>query len=383
MKSVNPLETVYFINLSDIENFKLSDSAMHIDPTIPLPVQKKDSDAPGTFNMAELTEEQILAGLLTVMAYDSDNKNILYYRSILNKARPDLKKELTEAAILKAKNEDYDLAEEIFAALHGFDPEDMPTILNTALFFDQRADSYRKSGLDEDADAYDNDALNWYRQALEAETPMPDAYFNAAFFYLKKRNFKEAKSCFETYLALTCDVSDEDMGENGVYKKNRAQQLLNEISNRNMEDDHFINAYDLINKGEVEKGLDEIRQFIGKNPDVWNAWFMLGWGLRLLKRHKDAKKAFEKALTLDGGKTADTYNELAICYMEEGDLAKAKTSLETALSLEPENTKIISNLGYLALKEGNPSVAASYFQAVLEYDPDDKLAASELAKLDV
>ena len=259
----------------------------------------------------------------------------------------------------------------------------MPTILNTALFFDQRADSYRKSGLDEDADAYDNDALNWYRQALEAETPMPDAYFNAAFFYLKKRNYKEAKSCFETYLALTCDVSDEDMGENGVYKKNRAQQLLNEISNRNMEDDHFINAYDLINKGEVEKGLDEIRQFIGKNPDVWNAWFMLGWGLRLLKRHKDAKKAFEKALTLDGGKTADTYNELAICYMEEGDLAKSKTSLETALSLEPENTKIISNLGYLALKEGNPSVAASYFQAVLEYDPDDKLAASELAKLDV
>ena len=70
MKSVNPLETVYFINLSDIENFKLSDSAMHIDPTIPLPVQKKDSDAPGTFNMAELTEEQILAGVYLLVEGD-------------------------------------------------------------------------------------------------------------------------------------------------------------------------------------------------------------------------------------------------------------------------------------------------------------------------
>ena len=356
---------------------------MPIDPTIPLPVQKKEKDDPGTFNMKELTEEQILAGLLTVMAYDSDNKNILYYRSILGKARPNLKKELTEAAILKTKNQDYDLAEEIYASLRGFDPEDIATILNTALFFDQRADSYRTSGLYDDADAYDADALFYYRQAMDAEPAVPDAFFNAGFYYLKKHNFKEAKSCFETYLALTCEMTDDEMGENGLYKKNRAQELLNEISNRNMEDDHFKAAYDFINKGEVEKGLDEIRVFLEKNPAVWNAWFMLGWGLRQQKRYEDAKKAFEKALALEGGKRADTYNELAICFMEEQNLPKAKEALQTALSIEPENTKIISNLGYLALKEGKPSDAAAYFQTVLEYDPNDKLAAAELLKMDV
>ena len=378
MKPTDPLESVYFIELP--EDFHFTQKAMPIDPTIPLPVQKKEKDDPGTFNMKELTEEQILAGLLAVMAYDSDNKNILYYRSILGKARPNLKKELTEAAILKTKNQDYDLAEEIYASLRGFDPEDIATILNTALFFDQRADSYRTSGLYDDADAYDADALFYYRQAMDAEPAVPDAFFNAGFYYLKKHNFKEAKSCFETYLALTCD---DEMGENGLYKKNRAQELLNEISNRNMEDDHFKAAYDFINKGEVEKGLDEIRVFLEKNPAVWNAWFMLGWGLRQQKRYEDAKKAFEKTLTLEGGKRADTYNELAICFMEEQNLPKAKEALQTALSIEPENTKIISNLGYLALKEGNPSDAAAYFQTVLEYDPNDKLAAAELLKMDV
>ena len=69
--------------------------------------------------------------------------------------------------------------------------------------------------------------------------------------------------------------------------------------------------------------------------------------------------------------------------MEEQNLPKAKEALQTALSIEPENTKIISNLGYLALKEGNPSDAAAYFQTVLEYDPNDKLAAAELLKMDV
>ena len=380
MNPVSPLDSVYFITLP--EDFKLSNSAFHIDTTIPLPVQKKAEDAPGTFDMKSLTQEQILAGLLTVMAYDPKNEHILYYRSVLKNARPNLKKELGEAAILKAKNEDFELAEEIFRALHGFDPEDMTIVLNMALFFDQRADSYRRSGLHEDADAYDADAFNYYREALEAEPSLPDAFFNAGFFYLKQRKYKEAKDSFETYLALTCDAKDEDLGKNGIYKKNRAQEILNEIANRNMDDEHFSAAYDLINRGEEEKGLEEIRKFIEKNPNVWNAWFMLGWGMRKIKHFDEAKLAFEKALSLEGGETSDTYNELAICLLETGDLKGAKKLLEKALVKDSENTKIISNLGYLALKEGNLSLAAGYFQTVLEIDPDDKIAALELAKLE-
>lgn len=381
MNPSSPLDSIYFINLP--EGFNLSSAALQIDPAIPLPVQKKDKDSPGTFNMKELTPEQVLAGLVTIMAHDPHNKDILYYRSILKQARPDIKKEMTNAAILKAKNEDWELAEELFQALRGFDPEDMATVLNTALFFDQRADSYRRSGLIDDANAYDESALNYYKEAMDAEPPLSDAFFNAGFYYLKKHDFGSAKDAFETYLALTCDIKDEEMGENGIYKKNRAQEILNDIANRNMDDDHFKAAYDFINNGEEEKGLEEIRLFIQKNPKVWNAWFMLGWGLRKLGRYEDAKAAFNKALTFEGGETSDTYNELAICMLETGDLQGAKKFLEKALAKDSENTKIISNLGYLALKEGNPAEAASYFQTVLEIDPDDKLAAMELQKLDV
>lgn len=381
MNPSSPLDSVYFINLP--EDFKFSSSALQADPTIPLPVQKKDNDAPGSFNMEELTAEQILAGLVTIMAYDPENKNILYYRSILKQARPEIKKEMTEAAILKAKNEDWELAEELFLALHGFEPEDKVTILNMALFFDQRADSYRRSGLIDDANAYDDSALNCYKEAMEAEPPLADAFFNAGFYYLKKHGYAEAKDAFETYLALTCDIKDEELGENGIYKKNRAQEILNNIANRNMEDDHFKAAYDFINNGEEEKGLEEIRLFIEKNPKVWNAWFMLGWGLRKLGRYEDAKTAFNKTLTLEGGETSDTYNELAICMLETDNLPEAKKLLQKALAKDSENTKIISNLGYLALKEGKPAEAAGYFQTVLEIDPDDKIAASELQKLDV
>lgn len=380
MNTVNSLESVFYISMP--ENFKLSDESFQIDTSIQLPVQKKDSDAPGVFNPSEITAEQILAGILTVLAYDRKNEHLDYYRSLLLKAKPEIKKELCEAAILKTKNEDFDLAEEIFLALIGLDPEDEAIILNMALFLDQRADSYRRAGLFEDADAYDADAYAYYKQAMDSDNPIPDAYFNVGFYFMKQYKYREAKDSFETYLALTCDFSDEDMGENGVYKKERAQEILNEIKNQNMDDVRFKNAFDLISKGEDEKALEEIRLFLQNNPEVWNAWFMLGWALRKMGRFDDAKQAYLEAIKFGGDKNADTLNELALCLIQLKDFSLAKKYLLDAFALEPESTKIISNLGYLSLAEGNKQEARNYFVTVLEYDPNDKIAASELLKLE-
>ena len=378
MNPTNPLESVYFISLP--ENFDLNSATFQIDKTIPLPVQKKDTEE--TLKLEDITQEQILAGILTILAYDKHNKNLDYYRSIIKQVRPDIKKEMTEAAIMKAKNEDWDIAEELFMVLKGLDPEDSITTLNTALFFDQRAESYRQAELNEDADAYDNDALLHYKEAMNAEPAIPDAFFNAGFFYLKQHSFREAKDCFETYLALTCDSNDEELGENGIYKKERAQEILNHINNDNMDDEAFKRAYKLISSGQEEKGLEEIRTFIQKNPNVWNAWFLLGWGLRRIGRWTDAEQAFNQSLSCGGENNCDTYNELAICLMEQGKTKEAKKSLQKALSINPENVKIISNLGYLSLKEGNIDDARKYFTIVLEYSPNDKIALSELAKLE-
>lgn len=378
MSLSNPLESVYFINLPD--DFKLSDYALKIDKTVPLPVQKKSGESEP--DIKSLEPEQVLAGILTVLAYDRHNANLDYYRSIIKKARPDIQRELTEAAILKSKDEDWELAEELFMTLRGLEPENPVTALNIAIFLDQRAEAYRKSNLNEDADAYDNDAFKYYKEAMNAEPPLPDAFFNCGFFHLKQYDFREAKSCFETYVALTCDATDDELGENGIYKKERAQELVDRINNENLEDKAFITAYKLISGGQEEKGLKEIRSFLEKNQKVWNAWFLLGWGLRKLCRWEDAKQAFQESLVCGGNDNADTHNELAICLMETGNLSGAKSELLKALSLAPENEKIISNLGYLSLKEGKRDEAQKYFAAALEYCPNDKIAAAELAKLE-
>ena len=380
MNPGNPLESIYYINIP--ENFNPSNGAFQIDKTIQLPVQRKTNEDPGNFNPEEITTEQILAGILTVLAYDSKNAHLDYYRSIIKQVKPNIKKELCEAAILKTKNEDYELAEEIFRALLGFDPEDSAVILNMALFLDQRADAYRRSGLNEDADAYDSDSLAYYEEAMEADPPLADAFFNAGFFYMKQHQFREAKDAFETYLALTCDVSDDELGENGLYKKERAQEIVNNINAQNIDDENYKAAYDFIKKGQEEKGIEAIREFLQSNPKVWNAWFLLGWGLRRLERYSDAKTAFLQAIKFGADKNVDTYNELSLCYVQEKDFKAAKDCLMKAFAIEPENVKIVSNLGYLALAEGNKDEARKYFTSVLEFDPKDAIAANELLKLE-
>ncbi|MCQ2981587.1 MAG: tetratricopeptide repeat protein [Treponemataceae bacterium] len=383
MEASKALDSVVFINLP--EDFSLSQHAMHIDTTIPLPVQLPYSNGSfdkDSFDMSQLTQEMILAGILTILAYDRNNQHIQYYRSILNTARPDIKRELTEAAILKARNEDFEISEEIFMALRGLDPEDMAIMLNTALFFDQRADSLRKSNLIEDADAYDEEAHNYYKIVMDADPAVPDAFFNAAFFYLKQRNYTRAKDCLETYIALMVDVPEEELGENGEYKMQRAQEIIDDISSRNLDDELFKKAYDLIQMEKEEEALEPIREFLQKNGDVWNGWFLCGWALRRLGRWSDAKAAFQQVLKLNGDHV-DTYNELALCNRELGEYDEAKAHLMKAITLEPENTKIMSNLGFLAQEQGDYETARKYFTIVLEFDPDDKIALAGLESLEV
>jgi tetratricopeptide (TPR) repeat protein len=142
----------------------------------------------------------------------------------------------------------------------------------------------------------------------------------------------------------------------------------------------FTQAYHNINNGDIDEGLTAIHAFLEKNPHVWNAWFLLGWGLRKASRYEEAESVFRTAME-KGGANADTCNELAICLMEKGDLKGARKELEAALHAEPENVKVISNLGVLALKMGDEIQASGFFRAVLEIDPNDAIARDALDRI--
>ena len=334
-----------------------------LDPSILLPVETGPGEE--KLDPAKISLEMILSGMLRVIS-GADTTKIPaewtdYYRNFVFTVKPEIYHEFTSAAIVKAGNGEFDMALEINAVLEGLFPRSPGVLLNKALILEKKAAVLEKNG--HGAGKENAEAFLAYETALSAEPVLPDTLFNAGYFFMRQRDFARTKDCFLRYAM----VSDDSI------KKKEAEKIIRDIGGQGLDDDNYREAYDCISRGNDEMGLAKIRKFIEKYPRIWNGWFILGWALRKLSRYADGLEAFKKAEEL-GGTSGDTRNEKAICLMELGDLKGARKELENALREEPENTKIISNLGVLAQRRGNMDEAAAFFRTVLELDPGDPLA---------
>jgi len=369
MKQPIKLDRIVFLSVPDSLRGSLeSTSDFTIDPAIPLPAEIPAGE--DTLNLENLSWEMILSGMIRVVAADPQAEDADYYRRFVLAVKPDLLAEFSEAAILKARNGDYDLALDILGALSGLYPGEPLVQLNIALVHEDRADALERAGREAEADAENDLAQGIYAALLDQREPFANALFNAGFFYMKRRHYERARACFESFLPVADDPR----------KKARARSIIKQIAGHALDDEEFRETYELIRGGSEEQGIEHAREFITRHPEVWNGWFLLGWGLRRLARWQDGALAFRKAQEL-GGDNSDTRNELAICLMESGDLKAARTELEGALRLESDNIKVISNLGVLAMRAGDTDEAAAFFRTVLELEPADQPAAAYLAQL--
>jgi tetratricopeptide (TPR) repeat protein len=342
-----------------------------INPEIPVPVEISEN------NPETLNAEMILSGMLNVIKTEYSNRNILddihvckpewidYYRCFILAFRPEIPAELSEAAAGKAHNGDFEAAMEILSLLEALLPMSSYVSLNRALVLEIKAAYYQKTGNKNAQDAL-NEAQDAYNEIPES----PPALYNAGCFFRNLKNYQKAADFFSRYI----EIADDNE------KKEYAEEILNEIQDKGLDDESFNEAYQLIQNGKAEEALSAIRDFLERRPFVWNGWFVLGWSLRLLGRYQDAKAAFAKAIDLGGG-GSDTRNELAICLLESGDNSGAQKELEAALRDDTENIKIISNLGILAMKSGDTEKAAAFFRTVLEFAPGDPIAKQYLEHL--
>jgi tetratricopeptide (TPR) repeat protein len=370
---IEKLANIIFISIP--EHLDRQIGTFELDPRRMLPVEMTSGG--DRHDVRDLTWEQIVAGMLKILAYAPEHEDADYYRNFILAVTPEIIAELTETAIMKTHNGDLDLAEEIFLALRGLQPGDQRALVNLALLYEQRADGSSRAGNSADADEYEELARETYRELFSADETIPEAHLNAGLFYYKRKEFDEARDHLRAY----ADGGDSGDGDDTDDERmERVRDVLREIESQDLSGTIFRDAYDSIRNGNEPEGIRRITDYLRSHPDVWNAWFLLGWGQRRIRNFEEAKTAFEHALEV-GPRQPDTLNELAICHLELGDHLGARALLKEALKSEPENTKVISNLGILALKESNPEEAAGYFRTVLEIEPDDRIAQAYLNQI--
>ncbi len=361
-----PLRNILYVQVPP--NMEQEIGGLTIDPDRLLPVEVEGPA--DSWDISELRWEMILAAMLKILAYAPDHDDADYYRQFVLAAKPSIIDELSETGVIKAKNGDFDVAEEIFRALVGLLPADPRVLMNLTLVLERRAEAYESLSNDTLGQHYLDAAFDGYKSLLAMDDLPPEVHLNAGNFYVKLNNYAKAREQFEIYTQVGDDRDH----------LTHAKSVIESIDSRNLMDELFKGAYDYIRMGREQDGIELIGRFIEKNPGVWNAWFLLGWAHRRLGDYVEGRKAFEKTLAL-GGDEPDTLNELAICLMELNDVVEAKKHLHRALEMEPENVKVISNLGVLAIKEEKKDDAAGFFRTVLELQPDDPIAKRYLDDL--
>ncbi len=360
----SPLERIMYVSIPEETVRKAKN--IPLDSTRLLPVEVLPGD--DTWTTETLSWERILSAMFKILAWDPRHEDCDYYRKLIHALEPDAEFTMTKIGIDKAKNSDLAAAEEIFRSLVEYHRGNVNNFINLALVLEEQAELYEKLGNTELSEKYLSEAFVTYHEALEIHTSSPDLFFNLGNFYIKRKNLGKARSMLERFIAL------EPAGR----RKEFARELLNKIPASPPEEMLLLEAYDFIQMKQEDIGIEKVQQFLKDQPDIWNAWFLLGWAYRRKEEYRAGKDALIKSIACDDTHV-ESYNELAVCLMELGDYRHCRQYLKKALTLDGENAETIINFGILALKEQNLSEAAGFFRTVLEYDPDNSTAQRYLS----
>ena len=310
--------------------------------------------------------ESLMAGLITVIAYDTKNENTDYYKSLCLALDKDIVKKLNAAAIAKEQRNEYDFAEGLFLSVYYLLPQSASCINLATLYSYMAVDAKKK---DEDDKKWIKKAKETLLDGLEKFGEDEDILAELASFEAFMANLDEAKEYLDRYLSVAKE------GE----KKEEMKKLYKEVSFKLDNEESIEEAYDFISMGEPDKALKKIDGFIENNPKVWNGYFLKGWALRVKKEFEEAKEYFLKCIKL-GESNAEIYNELALCELGSGKRELAEAYLETACDLDDENLTTTTNLALLYLEDENYDRAREFLEKARFLAKEDKLVSHLIKK---
>lgn len=341
---------IKFINIP--ENRKIGNVVLNKD--IPLPVQFDEGQKPEDINLASLA-----AGLVRIVAYDTANKYFDYYKSVLLELQPDVIKELNVAAIAKSQKKDYQFALELMLAVNHLCqlPE---TYINLAVLYANMTVDCHKKDDDVSADMYDDKILEVLNECISKHPSYAPAYSEISAFHMRHGDVESSRDFLEKFISLTPDEKAKKDAEKNLAKINKMLKSKDQV----------LYAYDKMMMGSSDEAVDIINKYLSANKPTWEALFIRGWAKRTQEDFDGAQKDLLEALRLDSN-NAEIYNELSICARETGNIELAKSYLDIASDLDPENIIYLTNLAFLHLSDSEYALCREMIEKARAIDPED------------
>ena len=129
-------------------------------------------------------------------------------------------------------------------------------------------------------------------------------------------------------------------------------------------------AQDSVN-GDIDAGLAKVRRALEADPEIVEAYTMLGNLHSKAKRFDEAARAYQQALTLDSDHQGAAFS-LALAYKQMGRFADAEAGFERVLALDPKSGKADWQIADILMRRGEHARAAAVLDAALREKTVDR-----------
>jgi tetratricopeptide (TPR) repeat protein len=211
------------------------------------------------------------------------------------------------------------------------------------------------------------DAIKYYRRALELDAEREDARLSLGQMLLRDRP-EEARAQFEHLIAHQPDNIAVMLGLGQAYRilseTDKARELLETV---------------LTKEPENAKALTELGRISLLNGELARAEFLFKKAIAADPASRDAQYWLYQCLAQQPGKEKEAAQQIAVCERVEADLARLGTIASKEMARTPNDPKLHYEVGAFYLRYGKPNVGLRWLRSALKLDPSHQPSQQALS----
>jgi arylsulfatase A-like enzyme/cytochrome c-type biogenesis protein CcmH/NrfG len=135
-------------------------------------------------------------------------------------------------------------------------------------------------------------------------------------------------------------------------------------------------------EGRIDEGIGKVRQALAADPEIVEAYLMLGNMNAKAKRQNESIAAYRKALELDPDNESAAF-DLALAYKDAGRTDAAEAGFNRVLELDPRDPKARYRLAEIWMERGEVQRAETALQRAIADNVERPTFLTKLAECDI
>ncbi|MBW2464087.1 MAG: tetratricopeptide repeat protein [Deltaproteobacteria bacterium] len=223
-------------------------------------------------------------------------------------------------------------------------------------------------------------AIRRFRQAVEIDPYLWEAYYNLGVLYRRRGEMREAITALGEARRIQPGAREPLLALAEVHyalgERDEASALVEAFVDVDPDAVRVRVAYATIlrERGEYDGALEQAREALIRESSNADALVEIGRVYRAREQYDVADLVFRKALDLsedDRERQATLHDDLGLVALARGDTQAAFLQFQEAIQLDAQNKSARMNQGSVLLQAGDYAGAQAHYEAVLAIDEDD------------